>query len=42
VIPELALETKLNLSRNIALNDEILLQAAGIDIPTLTVHFEPV
>lgn len=40
LIPDIALETKLNTSRDIALNDEVRLRPAGIDLPNLTAHFE--
>jgi exoribonuclease-2 len=41
LLPEIGMETRVNLSRKIDLNEEILLKIAGLDIPNLTAHFEP-
>ena len=40
ILPEIGLETKVPLPRNLPLNAEVRLKTAGVDLPRLTVHFD--
>jgi exoribonuclease-2 len=39
ILPDIALETKLHSSKNLPLNQEIMLRVTHIDLPGLTAHF---